>query len=110
MANHRTNGLSSSQDAGMRNPAHAEFGWDSLQKISNYRRQAKECRLLARKAQNEEHRNQLLIMAETWETLAVERESLIRNPTSSIGRESDPTPSDLNCDRNDHAGAPRSQP
>ena len=95
MANHRTNGLSSSQEAAIRNPAYAEFGWDSLQKISNYRRQAEECRLLARKAQSEEHRSQLLIMAETWETLAVERESLIRKPVSSTAREADQAPSDL---------------
>src|SRR5882757_8197157 len=82
VANHRPN-LNSSLGAGMRNCAHPEFGLDSLQKISNYRRQAEECRLLARKAQNEEHRSQLLIMAETWETLAVERESLLRKPPSS---------------------------
>ena len=95
MANHRTKGLSSSQDMGIRNPAHAEFGWDSLQKISNYRRQAEECRLLARKAQSEEHRSQLLVMAETWETLAVERESLIRKPVNSMAHEADQAPSDL---------------
>ena len=75
MANHRPNGLSSSEHAGMDPAAHAQFGWDSVEKISNYRRQAEECRLLARKAQNEEHRNQLLVMAETWERLAAERES-----------------------------------
>ena len=95
MANHRTKGLSSSQDMGIRNPAHAEFGWDSLQKISNYRRQAEECRLLARKAQSEEHRSQLLVMAETWETLAVERESLIRKPVNSMAHEAVQAPSDL---------------
>jgi hypothetical protein len=76
----------------MRGPAHAELGLDSLEKISNYRRQAGECRLLARKAQNEEHRSQLLIMAETWETLAVERESLLRKPASSNSHEAHQTP------------------
>jgi len=79
----------------MRNPACAEIGLDSLQKISNYRRQAKECRLLARNAQNEEHRNQLLVMAETWETLAVERESLLRKPASSGAHQVDQALSDL---------------
>ena len=66
-----------------------------MQKISNYRRQAEECRLLARKAQSEEHRSQLLIMAETWETLAVERESLIRKPVNSMAHEAVQAPSDL---------------
>ena len=91
MANHRPN-LNSSQDAGRRNPAHTEFGLGSLEKISNYRRQADECRLLARKAQNDEHRSQLLIMAETWETLAVEREALLRKPSSVNSHEADHTP------------------
>jgi hypothetical protein len=63
-----------------------------LEKISNYRRQAEECRLLARKAQNDEHRSQLLIMAETWETLAAERESLLRKPASSNSQDTPHAP------------------
>jgi hypothetical protein len=79
----------------MRNPAHTEFGLDSLEKISNYRRQAEECRLLARKAQNDEHRSQLLIMAETWETLAVEREAQLRKPSSSNSPEAAHAPASV---------------
>jgi hypothetical protein len=45
-----------------------------LKKTEEYRRHAAACRDLARHAQNGEHRNQLLIMAETWDGLAVERE------------------------------------
>lgn len=77
VVNHRPNDQSSTQPAGIDNTAHAEFRLNSLEKISNYRRQAEECRLLARKAQNDEQRNQLLIMAETWEKLAAERQSLL---------------------------------
>ena len=49
-----------------------------LKKAEEYRRHAEECRVLARAAQNGEHRNQLLIMAETWDGLAAERERGLR--------------------------------
>jgi hypothetical protein len=48
-----------------------------LKKAAEYRRHAAECRVLARSAHNVEHRNQLLIMAETWDSLASERERAI---------------------------------
>ena len=52
-----------------------------MKKASEYRQHAEECRLLARKAESPEHREQLLKMTETWEQLAVERERLIaRHP------------------------------
>ena len=54
----------------------AERGFD-LKKAVDYRRHADECRVLARAAQNGEHRNQLLIMAETWDGLAAERERAV---------------------------------
>ena len=55
-----------------------------LKKAGEYRRHAEECRVLARAAQNAEHRNQLLIMAETWDGLAAERER-------AVGVSSEPT-------------------
>ena len=49
-----------------------------MKKAIEYRQHAGECRALARSAQNEEHRVQLIKMAETWEKLAGDRESLLR--------------------------------
>ena len=42
-----------------------------------YRNHAAECRALAGNAPTEEHRRQLLKIAEIWETLAIERERLL---------------------------------
>ena len=42
-------------------------------KSSEYRHHRDECRALARKAENDEQRSQLLKMAEIWERLAQER-------------------------------------
>ncbi len=44
-----------------------------------YRKHAEECRALAKQMPEGEQRNQLLEMARTWESLAVERERLVRN-------------------------------
>lgn len=41
-----------------------------------YRRHARACHMLVRHAQNEDQRQQLLVMAETWESLALERETM----------------------------------
>jgi hypothetical protein len=46
-----------------------------LHKAAAFRRHARECHLLSHHAQNEDQRRQLLAMAETWETLAIEREA-----------------------------------
>ena len=52
-----------------------------MKKASEYRQHAQECRVLARGATTSQHRDQLLTMAETWEKLARERETLIaRHP------------------------------
>ena len=48
-----------------------------MKKASEYRQHAQECRALARTTQTDDHRVQLLKMAETWETLATERERLL---------------------------------
>ena len=48
-----------------------------MKKASEYRQHSQECRALARNAKGDEHRTQLLKMAETWETLAVERERML---------------------------------
>ena len=49
----------------------------TMKKASQYRQHAEECRVLARGADSENLREQLLIMAETWERLAREREELV---------------------------------
>lgn len=47
-----------------------------MKKASEYRRHADECRALARNALNENEREQLLNMAQTWTKLADERERM----------------------------------
>ena len=49
-----------------------------MKKASEYKQHALECRALARTTQIDEHRAQLLKMAETWEALAIERERMLR--------------------------------
>jgi len=49
-----------------------------VKKASEYRHHALECRALARNAKADEHRAQLLKMAETWEALASERERVLK--------------------------------
>ena len=52
-----------------------------MKKASEYRRHAEECRTLAKNMKPGAQRDQLLEMASTWETLAVERTELIhRHP------------------------------
>jgi hypothetical protein len=48
----------------------------SLNKAAAYRRHARACHALARHAQNEDQRLQLLAMAEIWESLAIEQETM----------------------------------
>jgi hypothetical protein len=47
-----------------------------VKKASEYRQHAKECRALAVQAVSDEHRKQLAAMADTWDTLALEREKI----------------------------------
>ena len=49
-------------------------GDHALHRAVAYRRHARECHILSHHAQNEDQRLQLLAMAETWESLAIERE------------------------------------
>ena len=49
-----------------------------MKKASEYRQHATECRALAGKMEQGEHRNQLLEMAATWDRLAVERSERVR--------------------------------
>jgi hypothetical protein len=49
-----------------------------MSKGVEYRKHAEECRALARNVQNEEHKNQLLKMAEACGSFAAERERLER--------------------------------
>jgi hypothetical protein len=53
-----------------------ETGRDPVKTSEDYRRHAAECRVLAREAQVGEHSQQLLQLAEAWESLAVERERM----------------------------------
>ena len=45
-----------------------------MKKADEYRAHAAECRQLAARAADERAREQLLTMAETWDSLAIERE------------------------------------
>jgi hypothetical protein len=45
-----------------------------MKKSKKYRAHAEECRALARNAPNEDQRRQLLELAESWGSLALERE------------------------------------
>jgi hypothetical protein len=47
-----------------------------MRKAVEFRQHAAECRALARTIQKEDHRQQLLKMADIWESLATERERL----------------------------------
>ena len=52
-----------------------------MKKAAEYRHHAEECRALALKAGTEEQRVQLLKMADTWLSLAEEREAMLaRHP------------------------------
>jgi hypothetical protein len=53
-----------------------------MKKAEEYRAHAAECIAMARNEQNEEHRQQLLKMAETWEMLAVQREKASRKKSN----------------------------
>ena len=46
-----------------------------LQKTSEYHARADECRALAARTANPDHKSMLLSMAATWESLAVQREA-----------------------------------
>jgi hypothetical protein len=47
-----------------------------MPKAAEYRKHAQECRALARNVQNEEHKSQLLKMADAWDSFAREYERL----------------------------------
>ena len=56
-----------------------------MKKASQYRLNAAECRQLANRMDNGEHRDQLLDMAATWDRLAGERvEMIIRHPELAL--------------------------
>lgn len=50
-----------------------------MKRLDDYKRNAKDCRDLARRMPPD-HRKQLLEMAEQWEELAVERELMLSHP------------------------------
>jgi len=47
-----------------------------MRKTAEFRQHAAECRAMARTIQKEDHREQLLKMAEIWDSLATERERM----------------------------------
>jgi hypothetical protein len=47
-------------------------------RAEDYRHHAKECHVLARSALTEDERKQLVVMAQTWEALAEQREAKIK--------------------------------
>jgi hypothetical protein len=49
-----------------------------MRKIADYRQHAEECRCLAKSATAEHQRKQFLAMAATWDTLADDRQELMR--------------------------------
>ena len=55
-----------------------------MDKSSEYRQHAEECRVRARHAKNEEQRRQLLELAETWGSLAAERERMAEKRVGSV--------------------------
>jgi hypothetical protein len=56
-----------------------------------YRKHASECRALARNVKNEQHRSQLLKMADAWENFAVENER-VASPGQTSKLESETPP------------------
>ena len=59
-----------------------------MKKASEYRRHAEECRVLAQRMAQGEHRDQLLEMAATWEKLAADRSEFVcRHPELGLAGE-----------------------
>ena len=55
-----------------------------MKRAEEYRKHAQECRVLASSAMSDKERDQLLALAQTWEKLAVERETFMqRHPELS---------------------------
>ena len=50
-----------------------------MKTAAEYKKHAEECRVLAKQMPDGEQNKQLLEMARTWDTLAAERERLVRN-------------------------------
>jgi hypothetical protein len=49
-----------------------------MQQVHEYRKHADECRALASKAMNADHRQRLLGLAAQWDALAEDREKLLK--------------------------------
>jgi hypothetical protein len=54
-----------------------------MQRISEYERNAAECRQMARRTQNQNQKRQLEDIANTWDELARERHHHVLKPTDS---------------------------
>jgi hypothetical protein len=53
-----------------------------VKKASDYRKNAQECRALARRMKHVEQREQLLAMAQTWDQLAEQRDIMGAGPVA----------------------------
>ena len=58
-----------------------------MKKASEYRKHAEECRALARQMKQGEYREQLLVMADTWDRLAEEREASLAGEVKAAVKE-----------------------
>jgi hypothetical protein len=58
-----------------------------VKKASEYRKHAEECRALARQMKQGEYREQLLVMADTWDRLAEEREASLAGEVEAAVKE-----------------------
>jgi hypothetical protein len=58
-------------------------GEQQLKTVAEYREHAQECRRLAQSSASAEHKAALISMAETWESLAAEREKRLAKKADS---------------------------
>ena len=58
-----------------------------MNKVAEYRKNAEDCRAMARTMAPTEQRDQLLKMADTWEKLAADRANLIRRYPNTAAEE-----------------------
>ena len=61
-----------------------------MKKVEDYRKHVDECRAMAGRSRSPEERQMLLNMADTWESLAVNREGQIARQKRMAAIESDP--------------------
>jgi hypothetical protein len=68
-----------------------------VQKASEYLQHAAECRAFAARATSPEHRDMLLRMAATWDSLATDRDGRLEQDKRIAELDGDKTVGKLNC-------------